>query len=119
MSPLSGGAERQAESMERGRGGDSNPPAGFVPPQPAELSATNAQRDIDRRNEMAGHFLESFDASYEKLHRKFDEFAKTSWDTLCWHVRRGAMTSASDVEVRSHGRSSHDVAILSAFVSNA
>ena len=41
VSHLIGGAERQAESMERGRGGDSNPPAGFVPPEPAALSATN------------------------------------------------------------------------------
>ncbi|MEE8465750.1 MAG: maleylpyruvate isomerase N-terminal domain-containing protein, partial [Dehalococcoidia bacterium] len=46
VSHLLGGAERQAESMARGRGGDSNPPAGFVPPEPAALSATNAQRDI-------------------------------------------------------------------------
>ena len=47
VSHLIGGAERQAESMERGRGGDSNPPAGFVPPEPAALSTINAQRDID------------------------------------------------------------------------
>jgi uncharacterized protein (TIGR03083 family) len=63
VSHLIGGAERQAESMGRGLGGDSNPPAGFVPPQPAELSAINAQRDIDRRNQLSGHFLESCDAS--------------------------------------------------------
>ncbi len=119
VSHLIGGAERQAESMERGRGGDSNPPAGFVPPEPAALSIINAQRDIDRRNEMAGHFLEFFDASYEKLHREFDEFAKGSWDTLCWHVRRGAMTAAAYVELRIQELAIHDYDIRSAFQPDA
>jgi len=119
VSHLIGGAERQAESMERGRGGDSNPPAGFVPPEPAALSATNAQRDIDRRNEMAGHFLESFDASYEKLHHEFDEFSKGSWETLAWHVRRGAMTGAAFVELRIQELALHDYDIRSAFQPNA
>ena len=119
VSHLIGGAERQAESMERGRGGDPNPPAGFVPPEPAALSAANAQRDIDRRGQLAGRFLEAFDASYEKLHREFDEFAKTSWDTLCWHVRRGAMTAASYVELRIQELAIHDWDIRSAFQPNA
>jgi len=119
VSHLIGGAERQAESMERGRGGDANPPAGFVPPDAAALSAANAQRDIDRRNEMAGHILESFDASYEKLHREFDEFAKCSWDTLAWHVRRGAMTGAAYVELRIQELAIHDWDIRSAFDTNA
>jgi len=108
VSHLIGGAERQAESMARGRRGDSNPPAGFVPPQPAALSATNAQRDIDRRNQLNGHFLESFDASYEKLHAEFDGFSEGSWDTLCWHVRRGAMTAESYVELRIQELAIHD-----------
>ena len=108
VSHLLGGAERQAESMARGRGGDSNPPAGFVPPEPAALSATNAQRDIDRRNQLAGRYLEAFDASYEKLHGEFDGFGEGSWDTLCWHVRRGAMTAASYVELRIQELAIHD-----------
>ena len=114
VSHLIGGAERQAESMERGRGGDSDPPAGFVPPQASELSATNAQRDIDRSNELAGHFLESFDASYEKLHHEFDRFSEVSWDTLAWHVRRGAMTGADYVELRIQELAIHDWDIRSA-----
>lgn len=114
VSHLIGGAERQAESMERGRGGDSDPPAGFVPPQASELSATNAQRDIDRSNELAGHFLESFDASYEKLHHEFDRFSEVSWDTLAWHVRRGAMTGAAYVELRIQELAIHDWDIRSA-----
>ncbi len=119
VSHLIGGAERQAGSMERGRAGDSNPPAGFVPPEPAALSATNAQRDIDRRNEMAGHLLQSFDASYEKLHNEFDQFAEGSWDTLAWHVRRGAMTAASYVELRIQELAIHDWDIRSAFQPSA
>ncbi|MCH7736219.1 MAG: maleylpyruvate isomerase family mycothiol-dependent enzyme [Chloroflexi bacterium] len=115
VSHLIGGAERQAESMERGRGGDSNPPAGFVPLEPAALSAINAQRDIDRRNQLAGRFLDAFDASYEKLHREFDEFAKSSWDTLCWHARRGAMPAESYVELRIQELAIHDWDIRSAF----
>ena len=114
VSHLIGGAERQAESMERGRGGDSNPSAGFVPQVPADLSATNAQRDIDRRNQLAGRVLETFDASYEKLHREFDSFGPGSWDTLAWHVRRGAMTAASYVELRIQELAIHDWDIRSA-----
>ncbi len=119
VSHLLGGAERQAESMERGRGGDSNPPAGFVPPDPAALSATNAQRDIDRRNLLAGNYLEAFDASYEALHSQFDAFGEGSWDTLCWHVRRGAMTAASYVELRIQEIAIHDWDIRSAFQPDA
>ena len=119
VSHLLGGAERQAESMARGRSGDSNPPAGFVPPEPAVLSATNAQRDIDRRDQLSGRILEAFDASYEMLHKEFDEFAKSSWDTLCWHVRRGAMTAESYVELRIQELAIHDWDIRSAFQSNA
>ena len=119
VSHLIGGAERQPESMERGRGGDSNPPAGFVPPEPAKLSDTNAQRDIDRSNQLEGHFLESFDASYEKLHQQFDQYGGDSWETLAWHVRRGAMTAAAYVELRIQELAIHDYDIRSAFQHDA
>ncbi len=119
MSHLIGGAERQAESMERGRGGDPNPPAGFVPPEPEALSANNAQRDIDRRNQLGGSILEAFDASYGRLHQEFDRFSEGSWDTLCWHVRRGAMTAESYVELRIQELAIHDWDIRSAFQPDA
>ena len=119
VSHLIGGAERQAESMERGRSGDSIPPPGFVAPEPAELSATNAQRDIDRRNQLEGHFLESFDVSYEKLHHQFDQHSGDSWETLAWHVRRGAMTAAAYVELRIQELAIHDYDIRSAFQPDA
>ena len=119
VSHLIGGAERQAESMERGRAGDSNPPVGFVPPGPAEISATNAQRDIDRSNQLEGHFLESFDASYAQLHHQFDQYSGDSWETLAWHVRRGALTAAAYVELRIQELAIHDWDIRSAFQPNA
>ena len=119
VSHLIGGAERPTDSMERGRGGDSHPPAGFVPPEPAELSVTNAQRDIDRSNQLEGHFLESFDASYEKLHQQFDQYGGDSWETLAWHVRRGAMTAAAYVELRIQELAIHDYDIRSAFQPDA
>lgn len=123
VSHLIGGAERQADSMERGRGGESGPPTGFVPPEAAALSANNAQRDIDRRNQLAGNILEVFDASYTKLHHEFDIFAEgkdsVSWDTRAWHVRRGAMTAASYVELRIQELAIHDWDIRSAFQPDA
>ena len=118
VSHLIGGAERQAESMERGRGGDSNPPAGFVTQEPVELSATNAKRDIDRSNQLEGHFLESFDISYGLLHHQFDQYCGASWDTLAWHARRGAMTAAAYVELRIQELAIHDYDIRSAFRSD-
>ena len=63
---------------------------------------------------MTGHFLESFDASYEKLHHEFDRFGEVSWDTLAWHVRRGAMTGAAYVELRIQELAIHDWDIRSA-----
>ena len=89
VSHLIGGAERQAESMERGRRGDSNPPAGFSVLDAAELSAINAQRDIDRSIQLEGHSLESFDESYGKL-------TKNSTNTMgtlgiYWHGTPGVV----------------------------
>ena len=40
---LTGGAERQMQSMVRGRKGDAAPPPGFAPLDVAALSASNAQ----------------------------------------------------------------------------
>ena len=115
VSHLIGGAERQTESMERGRGGDSNPPAGFSVLDPAELSAINAQRDIDRSNQLEGHFLESFDVSYRKLHQEFDQYQGDAWKMLAWHARRGAMPASAYVELRIQELAIHDYDIRSSF----
>lgn len=49
---LTGGAERQIQSMVRGRKGDAAPPPGFAPLDVAALSASNAQRDIAMRERL-------------------------------------------------------------------
>ena len=115
VSHLIGGAERQAESMERGRRGDSNPPAGFSVLDAAELSAINAQRDIDRSIQLEGHSLESFDESYGKLHQEFDQYCGDSWKMLAWHARRGAMPASEYVELRIQELAIHDYDIRSSF----
>ena len=119
VSHLIGGAERQAESMERGRRGDSNPPAGFSNLDAAELSAINAQRDIDRSIQLEGHSLESFDVSYGKLHQEFDRYHGDAWDILAWHARRGAMPASAYVELRIQELAIHDYDIRSSFQSDA
>ena len=119
VSHLIGGAERQAESMERGRRGDSNPPAGFSILDAAELSAINAQRDIDRSIQLEGHSLESFDESYGKLHQEFDQYHGDSWNILAWHARRGAMPASAYVELRIQELAIHDYDIRSSFQSDA
>ena len=63
--------------------------------------------------------LESFDASYEKLHQQFDQYGGDSWETLAWHVRRGAMTAAAYVELRIQELAIHDYDIRSAFQHDA
>jgi len=118
VSHLIGGAERQAESMERGRGGDSNPPAGFSILDPAELSAINAKRDIDRSNQLEGRSLELFDVSYAKLHQEFDQYQGDSWKMLAWHARRGAMPASAYVELRIQELAIHDYDIRSSFQSD-
>ncbi|MEC8960512.1 MAG: SCP2 sterol-binding domain-containing protein, partial [Chloroflexota bacterium] len=57
--------------------------------------------------------------SYEKLHQQFDQYGGDSWETLAWHVRRGAMTAAAYVELRIQELAIHDYDIRSAFQPNA
>ena len=119
VSHLIGGAERQAGSMELGRRGDSNPPAGFIPQVSEERSTSNAQRDIARRNQLEGRLLGAFDSSYEKLFQQFDIMGEFSWDTLCWHASSGSITAAAYVDLRIQELAIHDFDIRSAFQSDA
>ena len=52
VSHLIGGAERQTDSMERGRSGDANPPAGFAtswsPSPPATRSSTGSSTNTPK-----------------------------------------------------------------------
>lgn len=111
---LIGGAERQAASMERGLEGNPGPPSDFVPPTPAEISAGNLQRELGRREEMAGKMLDVFDQGYQNLHQVFAKFQPDGWDTMCWHVRRGSFSAADYVELRIQELAVHDWDIRSA-----
>ena len=119
VSHLIGGAERQAGSMELGRRGDSNPPAGLFPQASEERSTSNAQRDIARRNQLEGRLLGAFDSSYEKLFQQFDIMGEFSWDTLCWHASSGPITASAYVDLRIQELAIHDFDIRSAFQSDA
>ncbi len=108
ISHLVGGAERQIDSMRRGKAGDSGPPEGFVPLESTAMSSTNAQRDISRREQLGGRLVSAFDEHYERLYEEMDGFAPDGWGTLCWHLRRGAMPAADYVELRIQELAIHD-----------
>ena len=119
VSHLVGSAERQTENMRRGRAGDAGPPAGFVAIPSAELSAGNARRDIDRRERLGGDILDAFDSACGELHRELDGFSPGEWETLCWHLRRGAMPATDYVDLRIQELAIHDSDIRSALDSEA
>lgn len=115
-SHLIGGAERQLGSMRRGRAGESGPPEGFQPQPTDALSSTNADRDIERRERLGDGLLTAFDAAYAELAGELDGFAASGdWDTLCWHMRRGAMSASDYVELRIQELVIHDWDMRSAF----
>ena len=115
VSHLVGGAERQIDSMRRGRAGDSGPPEGFVPLESAAMSATNAQRDIQRRERLGAGLVSAFNEHYSQLYEELDGFAPGGWDTLCWHLRRGAMPASDYIELRIQELAIHDWDIRKAF----
>ena len=115
ISHLAGGAERQTQSMQRGRAGESGPPEGFVRLETSQLSATNAQRDIERRERLGDGILDAFDQAYEELSQELAGFGPNDWQTLCWHLRRGAMPAAEYVDLRIQELAIHDWDIRSAF----
>lgn len=115
FSHLIGGAERQTESMRRGRAVDAGPPEGFVPMESAELSMVNARRDIERREQLGDDILVAFDSAYEELRREWAQFGPDDWETPCWHLRRGAMPAAEYVDLRIQELAIHEWDIRSAF----
>ncbi len=108
VSHLVGGAERQIDSMRRGRAGDAGPPEGFTPLESSAMSSTNAQRDIQRRQQLAGGLVPAFDEFYDRLYQEMDGFNPDGWDIPCWHLRRGAMPAADYVELRIQELAIHD-----------
>ena len=108
LSHLIGGAERQADSMRRGRAGDSGPAPGFTPMDSSAMSATNAQRDIQRREQLGAGLLSAFDAAYAGLQEQIDGLGPNDWETPCWHLRRGAISAADYLELRIQELAIHD-----------
>ena len=109
LSHLIGGAERQADSMRRGRSGDSGPAPGFTPMDSSAMSATNAQRDIQRREQLgAAGLLSAFDTAYASLQEQIDAIGASDWETPCWHLRRGAISAADYLELRIQELAIHD-----------
>ena len=108
LSHLIGGAERQTDSMRRGRNGDAGPPPGFVPADSAAMSAANAQRDIARRQQLGAGLLPAFDTAYAALQGELDALSPADWQTPCWHLRRGAISAADYLELRIQELAIHD-----------
>lgn len=108
FSHLIGGAERQTDSMQRGRAGESGPPAGFVAQDSSSMSSTNAQRDIQRREGLGDGLVAAYDDHYARLYEVLDQFQPDGWDTLCWHLRRGAMPASEYIELRIQELAIHD-----------
>ena len=108
LSHLLGGADRQADSMRRGRTGDSGPPPSFTPMDSSAMSATNAQRDIQRREQLGDGLLAAFDSAYSDLQHQIDGLGSDDWETPCWHLRRGAISAADYLELRIQELAIHD-----------
>ena len=79
---LTGGVERQAQSMERGRQGRAEPPAGFSPPDAVSMSASNAQRDINLRRRIADSLLNAFVENHARLHHLPTELDPRNGESL-------------------------------------
>ena len=108
LSHLIGGAERQADSMRRGRDGDSGPAPGFTPADSTTLSTNNAQRDLQRREQLGGGLLGAYDTAYADLQQQIDALGPNDWETPCWHLRRGAISAADYLELRIQELAIHD-----------
>ena len=105
---LTGGAERQTKSMEEGRQGRAEPPAGFSPPDSVSMSAINAQRDITLRQSLADSLLNAFSENHVRLHQLLTEFGPAEWEIPCWHARRGPIPARDYVDLRLQELMIHD-----------
>ena len=108
LSHLIGGAERQTDSMRRGRAGDSGPAPGFTPADSTTLSVNNAQRDIQRREQLGDGLLAAYETAYASLQEQIDAIGPNDWETPCWHLRRGAISAADYIELRIQELAIHD-----------
>ena len=105
---LTGGAERQTLSMELGREGRAEPPAGFSAQDLVSMSESNAQRDINLRQRLAGSLLNGFVKNHDRLHLLLTEFGPAEWEIPCWHARRGPIPARDYVDLRLQELVIHD-----------
>jgi uncharacterized protein (TIGR03083 family) len=105
---LTGGAERQIESMARGLRGDANPPPAFVPMDVATMSAHNARRDVALRERLGEELLATFATRYDQLGELLAKFGPQDWGKPCWHARRGVMPAREYVDLRIQELAVHD-----------
>lgn len=105
---LVGGAQRQVDSMTRGRAGDSGPPPGFTPTESSALSSSNSQRDVQQRVALGDGLLAAYNDHYARLYEVLDTFQPDGWDIPCWHMRRGAMPAWEYLELRIQELVIHD-----------
>lgn len=105
---LLAGAQRQIDSMTRGRAGDAGPPQGFTPMASTATSVSNSQRDVQQRVELGDGLLAAYNDYYARLYEVLDSFNPDGWDMLCWHMRRGPMPAWEYIEMRIQELVIHD-----------
>jgi uncharacterized protein (TIGR03083 family) len=105
---LTGGAERQIESMARGLRGDASPPPTFAPMDATTMAASNAQRDIVLRERLGEELLATFATRFDQLEELLARFAPQDWVKPCWYARRGALPARDYVDLRIQELAVHD-----------
>ena len=105
---LTGGAERQIESMGRGLRGDASPSPTFAPMDVATMSAHNARRDVALRERLGEELLAAFVARYDQLGELLARFGPQDWEKGCWHARRGVMPAREYLDLRIQELAVHD-----------
>lgn len=105
---LTGGVERQIESMTRGLRGDASPPPAFVPMDGATMAAHNARRDIVLRERLGEELLATFATRYDQLGELLAKFGPQDWVKPCWHARRGVLPARGYVDLRIQELAVHD-----------
>jgi len=105
---LTGGAERQIESMARGLRGDASPPPTFAPMDVATMPARNARRDVVLRERLGKNLLATFATRYDQLGELLARFSPHDWGKPCWHARRGVMPAREYVDLRIQELAVHD-----------
>jgi uncharacterized protein (TIGR03083 family) len=105
---VTGGAERQIESMARGLRGDASPPPTFAPMDVATMAAHNARRDIVLRERLGEGLLATFATRFDQLGELLAKFGPQDWVKPCWYARRGVLPARDYVDLRIQELAVHD-----------